>query len=194
MSENEYMLKTVNFIKNLDVFEGVQFKQRDIVNMAAVATLWEACENLLYKKPKTDERTFLAIPEISGGPYFEPCTANMGHLLMMSFEKFECQGPIRLMEGVVLPKDATNLDALFANLRAYGEQETTNLLVLDDDTISEVLETYRRFKHFVLTPELRNLIMTFALIKVNDYEDLYRKYKADEVDWESLHLTNLSID
>lgn len=108
------------FIKNTNLYSK-DFKDPFWNDAADVLVC--ACVGILCEKPEGSNIPYAKIDEIIGGesaPHYESCFGNVENLLRLATITYNPQSsPIRIMDGAVVKENASELDVIFANLKAY---------------------------------------------------------------------------
>ena len=117
------------YVKNTTLNDGIKDSF-----WTSVAVLVQACVGLLTEKPENGDIPYARIDDVIGGkdaPHYEACFGNIDRLLRLAAVTYDpMNSPIQMMDGAQVKKDASDLDVIFENLRAY-EAKRQNCKVED---------------------------------------------------------------
>ena len=117
------------YVKNTTLNDGIKDPF-----WTSVAVLVQACVGLLTEKPENGDIPYARIDDVIGGKdvqHYEACLANIDRLFQLAAVTYDpVNSPIQMMDGVQVKKDASDLDVIFENLRAY-EAKRQNCKVED---------------------------------------------------------------
>ena len=107
------------YVKNTTLNDDV----KDPFWTPAVDVLVQACVGLLTQKPENGDIPYAKIDDVIGGHdalHYEACFANIDRLLQLTAVTYDpMNSPIQILDGAQVKKDASELDVIFENLRAY---------------------------------------------------------------------------
>lgn len=137
----------------------------------ATRMLLSALVGFLVQKPTGCDTPYSAIPEVTGGRFYEPCFANLCELVRMVGNKWKPGGPVKLMEGVNMepdknaPQKGSEVGAIFENIRAYEAK----IQGCEPDRIQKPY-CLREWENFWGTPEkTATTILTTASVKLDPF-------------------------
>lgn len=117
------------YVKNTTLNDGIKDPF-----WTSVAVLVQACVGLLTEKPEGSDVPYARIDDVIGGKdvqHYEAYFANIDRLFQLAAVTYDpVNSPIQMMDGVQVKKDASDLDVIFENLRAY-EAKRQNCKVED---------------------------------------------------------------